>query len=559
MTRSRGTGSVLPSSTHYLKRRMQELASPATRAITEPLAEWSVAKVRLEGKPFSFQDHAYLRAIYDDVSPHVVLSKAAQIGGTTWAILRAFHACISGLNVLYYFPTKTDVLDFSKSRVAPLLGDNPFLSRLMKDTDTAGLKRIGDAHLYLRGMQSTVGMKSVPADMLVFDELDEAAPGAKAMAIERLAHSDYKRLIELSNPSLPDYGIDEQYQKSDQRHWTMKCTACGTWTAMDREFPMKLGQDVRILRPRPDGSIYRACPKCSAELDTEVGEWVADFPDRKIRGYRISQLFSSKVDPAEILDEYRTTRFPDRFYNLKVGIPWADLSRRVDEATVLALCGEDGMAESNRGGWVVMGVDTGKHLHSVILRNGYEGNRDAWRLLHLGVSETFEELDGLMDRFGVNRCVIDGFPETHATREFSSRSGAYMCFFNEHQRGAPKWDDEARSVAVNRTEALDASRTLVRDKLLVLPRQSPVVETFAKHMAADAKMLDEDSETGIRKYRYIRTGANHFSMALTYACLASTGGGLRPLGPEEIAELARGMRSFEEAWEEQRAKSPWQW
>src|SRR2546427_7704 len=106
-----------------------------------------------------------------------------------WAILRSIHACKNGLNVIYYFPTKTDVLDFSKSRVAPLLADNPFLGRLITDTDTAGLKRIGSAHLYLRGMQSTVGLKSVPADMLVFDELDEATPEARSLAKERLAHS----------------------------------------------------------------------------------------------------------------------------------------------------------------------------------------------------------------------------------------------------------------------------------------------------------------------------------------------------------------------------------
>ena len=108
------------------------------------------------------------------------------MGGTTWAILRSLHACLTGLNVIYFFPTRTDVLEFSKSRVGPLLIDNPFLSKLMTDTDTAGLKRIGDAHLYLRGMQSTVGMKSVPADMIVFDELDETTPAAKNLARERL-------------------------------------------------------------------------------------------------------------------------------------------------------------------------------------------------------------------------------------------------------------------------------------------------------------------------------------------------------------------------------------
>ncbi len=107
----------------------------------------------------------------------------------------------------------------------------------------------------------------------------------------------------MSNPSLPDYGIDEAFQLSDQRHWTIRCDGCGTWTALDKAFPAKLGQEVRIIRQRQDGEYYRACPKCSEELDLDAGEWVADFPDRRTHGYRISQLFSSKVDPGEILEE----------------------------------------------------------------------------------------------------------------------------------------------------------------------------------------------------------------------------------------------------------------
>jgi hypothetical protein len=496
-----------------------ELATAATRSLSDPLATWATRRVRLDGRPFSFEGHEYLRAIYDDGSPHVVLSKAAQIGGTTWAILRSIHACLAGLNVMYFFPTRTDVLEFSKSRVTPLLAENEFLARAVRDTDTAGLKRIGDAHLYLRGMQSTVGMKSVPADMVVFDELDEATPEAKAMARERLAHSDYKRIVELSNPSLPDYGIDEAYQVSDQRHWTIKCPACGFWTALDHEFPQKLGQEVRIILPRPDGSFYRACVKCGAELDLAAGEWVPEFPDRPIHGYRISQLFSDKVDPGEILREYRTTKFPDRFYNLKIGIPWADLERRLDPATVLALCGTEPMPERSQG--CSMGVDTGKDLHVVILQPDHE-DPERSHVVHLGTYREFGELDALLDRYGVMRCVIDGLPETHATREFARRNTGrvFMNFFNENQRGAVKWDDEALTVQVNRTEALDASRAIVRAGKIGLPRQEPIVETFAKHMAADAKILDEDAETGAKKYRYIRTGADHFSLAFTYAQMA---------------------------------------
>jgi phage terminase large subunit GpA len=488
------------------------------------LAAWALKRIRLEGRPFRFERHEYLRAIYDDQSPHVVLTKAAQVGGTTYAILRALHACLTGLNVIYFFPTRTDVLEFSKSRVSPLLADNPFLGKLLTDTDTAGLKRIGEAHLYLRGMQSTVGMKSVPADLVVFDELDETSPIAKSLAKERLAHSDYKRIIELSNPSLPDYGIDEAYQKSDQRHWLLKCDACGAWTAPEKEFPKKTGQEVRVILPRPDDTYYRACVKCQAELDLDRGEWVADFPARPVHGYRISQLFSSKVDPGEIVKEYRTTRFPERFYNLKIGVPWADLERRLDIMSVLALCQDREMAEkADRDGEHYMGVDTGKQLHVVILRATVD-QPDVEDLVHLAVCHDFSDLDELMKRFKVDQCVIDGLPETHATRAFAQRNAGhvYLNFFNEHQHGKAAWDGRARIVSVNRTEALDASRAAIRQKLVTLPRRSPLLDEFARHMAADAKILEEDEDTGAKRYRYVRTGEDHFSLAFTYAWMAVT-------------------------------------
>jgi hypothetical protein len=502
----------------YIRARMMEMALPETRAVAEPLAEWAVRRIRLDGKPFSFEGHEFLRDIYDDTAPHVVLCKAAQIGGTVWAVLRAIHSCVMGLNVMYLFPTRTDVLDFSRSRVNPLLSENPFLSKLMRDTDSVGLKKIADAYLYLRGMQSDVGLKSVPADVLVLDELDEAEPQAKAMAKERLSHSDYRRIIELSNPSLPAYGIDEVFQRSDQRHWTVKCAACRTWVALDEEFPRKLGQEVKIIRPRREGGFYRACPKCEAELNVKAGEWVPAVPSRAIHGYRISQLISSKVDPGEILEEYRTTRYPDRFYNLKVGIPWADLERRLDIASVLSLCGDDPLLESSSE-FCAMGVDTGKALHTVVLQQAKSGPH---RLIFLGECRTFSELSDLIRRFSVQRCVIDSLPETHATREFSHahRGIVAMSQFVESQRGGARWDWETQMVAINRTDALDASRAAIRERLVLLPRQQPRIEEFAEHMTHDAKVLDEDEETGIKNYRYVKLGTNHYSFAFTYAWMA---------------------------------------
>jgi hypothetical protein len=371
-------------------------------------------------------------------------------------------------------------------------------------------------------MVSTVGIKSIPVDQIVFDELDEAPPEAKSLAKERLAHSDYKRIIELSNPSLPGYGIDEAYQHSDQRHWTIRCDGCGTWTALDKEFPTTLGKEVKIIREREDGEHYRACPKCGDELDLDRGQWVADFPDRKIHGYRISQLFSPKVDAGEILREYRTTRYAENFYRMKIGLAWADTSNRLDQAAVLACCGERGMIESSEES-CTMGVDTGKDLHVVISRwiDHAKGLRE---VVWIGTRSSYAELDDLMNRYDINTCVIDALPEIHATREFANRHSGrvWLNYFVESQRGSYSWDWDEQIVRENRTEAMDASRKIIRDRMVVLPRGGEVIREFADHLAADVKQLKEDEETGLRSYRYVKTGTNHYSFAFTYDCIAAS-------------------------------------
>src|SRR5258705_12532770 len=196
-----------------------------------------------------------------------------------------------------------------------------------------------------------------------------------------------------SNSRKDSYGIDESYQESDQRHWTNRCESCGPWTALDKEFPVKLGQEVRIILPRGDGTYHHACPNCEAELDVARGEWVADYPGRPIHGYRISQLFSSKVDPGEIYREYRKTYNPERFYTLKIGIPWADVENKLSTHQVLALCGDQGLLErSDRA--CTMGVDTGKELHVVVSRRRDADGGDVKREpIWIGAVQAYDEID----------------------------------------------------------------------------------------------------------------------------------------------------------------------
>lgn len=129
-------------------------------------------------------------------------------------MLKAIHSARYGSyrGILYLFPNKTDVTDFSKGRVDPLIDENPeTVGKWIKDTDSANIKRIWNCYLYLRGMASRVGLKSVPIDFIIFDELDEAPQNAVDMAMERMAHSEHREVLKLSNPTLPDYGIDKAF------------------------------------------------------------------------------------------------------------------------------------------------------------------------------------------------------------------------------------------------------------------------------------------------------------------------------------------------------------
>ena len=131
----------------------------------------------LDGRPFTFERHEYLIEPYSDTHPCQVYEKAAQMGLTSKAMLRAIHAARhrNYRGILYLFPNKTGVTDFSKGRIDPLIDDNPdTIGRWLKDTDSANIKRIWNCFVYLPGMTSRVGLKSVPADFIIFDELDEA-------------------------------------------------------------------------------------------------------------------------------------------------------------------------------------------------------------------------------------------------------------------------------------------------------------------------------------------------------------------------------------------------
>ena len=83
-----------------------------------PFHKW-VTGITLDGRPFTYDNHEYLIKPYQDDHPFQVEEKAAQLGLTTRAMLRTLYLCryADFRGALYLFPSRTDALDFSKSRI----------------------------------------------------------------------------------------------------------------------------------------------------------------------------------------------------------------------------------------------------------------------------------------------------------------------------------------------------------------------------------------------------------------------------------------------------------
>jgi len=235
------------------------------------------------------------------------------------------------------------------------------------------------------------------------------------------------------------------------------------------------------------------------------------------------------TDPAMILQTFHTTNNLTDFYNLKIRIAYVEAQNRLTVQQVLDCCGDNGIQSGSDTG-TFMGIDQGNHLHVVI---GKHHPKRSGEVIHIGEylgnkekdGSAWLQLDEMMKRFKVMRCVVDGLPETKHARAFAERfrGRVFLCFSNVFQKGSYRWDEKAMLVNANITETLDASHRELADGTILLPaKSSEIVQTFAKHCHCMAKKLEEDEETGSQRYVYVRKvgGEDHYRAAFNFFCMA---------------------------------------
>lgn len=523
-----------------------------------------VANFQVDGRRFDPSLVPYLIEIYYDTSRDLTVKKASQIGMTVYSLGRVLHGADQlGERWIYFLPTDEEMDLFVADRVDATIRESDHLTSRMGKTDNRALKQIGPGLVYLRGLWSKRRAKSVPADGLVFDELDEHRPGNVAMAKDRILASSVQRTISLSVPSFSNYGIDRQFKETDQRHFQHKCSSCGKWNCLDKDFPLNfLPVPANERKSFPDGAThYRGCRWCGAKLDMSAGVWVPDFPERSSHGYLVSRLYTLICPPDSpnvatyLMGEYEkshsSTEDTERWEISFRARPFDGEGARINDDLLLSLERDTGFLY--RGNGNVMGVDCGNSLHVSI----YHKTGMNFSLIYAERTKSWERVHALFRQFGCYIGGVDRGPELHTARAFAHKfkGKVYLISFgsdeidskDDHHIKRKVRDDlhegkhKVPWVTVDRTASLDATVDFVCVGRLMLPSRKRLhgddrrgYDEYRFNLE-NLKSKQEERASGKKEKIYIRA-ENHHGMGLNYARIAAFELGIK--GPAPALDIA---------------------
>lgn len=418
----------------------------------------STSGIEVDHKPFNFAEHKYMLPMYLDMSKEIALMKAAQMGATIWMLLRLIWFTLNNsAKACLFFPTQDGVSKLSKDRLSPLIYSNAALQRAVKDTDTIGYKKIGEkSSLYLQHMGGEATKDSTPFDMICFDEVRLLNPADIDQARERVSHSNFKYVMQVSTAGYPGTDIHKVFLKGTQNYWHVKCNC------PDGFIPSENWPDCIAVSGR---EVYLICPRCRKRIDdAQLGQFVAHNPGAEYPSYHISQFISKFITVKEIWDAWQRTQNIKEFYNAKLGKPYVDEENQPVKDDDLEACANSdvmwGKSTPSVPGAKIqraMGVDQMGGNNYVIIAERHANKK---RIIHYEIIDShndiymeagqqvtpFKRLYKLMNEFDIDLCLIDAMPNINEALTFARTymKRVFVTFYIEAQRDMAQWEDKPK-------------------------------------------------------------------------------------------------------------------
>lgn len=468
------------------------------------------------GSPLEFRDHFFMLQPFMDMTPEQAHKKCAQIGGSVKDILKSFYASKHlSANVIYTMPTRNAIRDFVLPKVNPLIEKNPILQTFIHNTDTMDLKQIGDRFIYYRGSWGQESAISISAHILINDEKDRSKP--KVLRTYRSRLDDAKRerpdlgwIWNLSNPTIPDTGIDEDFQKSSQNHWFVKCPHC------NHEWYLSFPDNIDFKRQE------YVCTKCHGILDREarrIGRWV-NKRESPISGYWYSQMMVPWIPASKIIADYNGGRGDQSvFYNFTLGLAYQGSDTGVTREDIVSILAPGDNPEIDNA----MGVDNGVYKHVVIM------NR--YGIFKTYVTDDWQRIEDDRNRYSASM-VIDANPypnvPTRLARKYPGK--VFIHYYDTTDKNLDivtfGEGDRRGVVSSNRTKIFDLVVADIRSKDIDLNMTLTEAEEYIVHWTNMYRVVEENV-IGQMKAKWKTKGEDtgtkkpdHFAHATVYAIIA---------------------------------------
>jgi hypothetical protein len=387
-----------------------------------------------QGEILDFKNHAYLKQIYADFTPKQAILKAAQIGFSTTANIKALWLAKNrGMDIIYSLPSASDIKDFVSGKTNRLIDNNHIFQQWTSDKDSIEQKRVGNNVIYFKGTWTERAAIATPADLYVSDETDRSKQEIVKQFATRLQHSKFAWEWYFSNPSTPGQGVDFYFQQSDQKYWFVKCE-CGHWQYLTMEH----------IQYRPDP--YFACEKCDKELDRTQGQWVKKFQDKEISGYWIPAWLNPHHSAQWILDKKKSYS-ESQFTNFVLGLPYIGKGNVLTRQMFIQNLTDATNPQDSRP---IIGVDTGMGINYVVANK--------YGTFFYDKVEDYEPIRKLMTRWPKAICIIDGNGDYIGPKKLREefRGRVFLCFFGRDRKNDEliRWKDDDHTVIADRNKMI---------------------------------------------------------------------------------------------------------
>lgn len=512
-----------------------------------------------KGEPIDFFNHFFLFDIYKDFSKKLCMMKAAQIGASVMEIIKSLWGVKNKkIDSIYILPTDSDVNSMVGSKVNRIIAQNPVFQQWTKDKDSVEQKQIGTNFIHYRGSWTQKAAIMVTSDWNCYDEVDACKQEIVEQYSTRLQHSRYKWEHFFSHPSSVGTGIDKYWQKSDQKHWFIKCGGCGKEHFM--EWPKSFDLEKQIY----------ICKYCKKELINEerrVGRWVKKYKDREYSGYWIPLFIAPWVTAKEIIGYYKE-KTEEYFYNKVLGLPYVGGGNKLTKNHLINNLTGDLVITPDDNERIIIGVDTGNNVHYVV---GCAKGLFYYSYFSKGELNSeidkYDEIEQLLNRWKRSIVIIDQGGDITGSRALRERypGRVFLCSFGTDRKTKElvRWgkNDEIGSVIADRNRCIQLVVDEFTDQRIPLQGNIDAWYDYYLHWNALTRIKEFDQATmEVKRKIWVRNGDDHWAIATVYwrigmmrfsevGSIISPNANLKPNSFELSADLTAPNPKPEEIWD----------